>query len=112
MTGLVALVALEGATSAFDKLYTYSVPPELHASAKAGCRALVPFGRGNIKKQCMIFRIEEGELSGLKKLVAVTDKEPVLSKEMLGLCEYMQESVRGNARYLPLDARPIFLHIF
>ena len=53
MTGLVALVALEGATSAFDKLYTYAVPPELHSVAKAGCRALVPFGRGNIKKQCM-----------------------------------------------------------
>lgn len=93
MTGLVALVALEGATSAFDILYTYAVPPELHAAAKAGCRALVPFGRGNIKKQCMIFRTEDAEISGLKKIVAVTDSEPVLSKEMLGLCEYMRESV-------------------
>lgn len=93
MKGIVALVALDGATFSFDKLYTYLVPPELHAAAKAGCRALVPFGRGNIKKQCMIFRIEEAEISGLKKIVSVTDKEPVLSKEMLGLCEYMRESV-------------------
>lgn len=93
MTGPVALVALEGASLAFDKLYTYAIPPELHSRATAGCRALIPFGRGNIKKQCMIFRVENGEIQGLKKLISVTDAFPVLTEEMLGLCEYMKESV-------------------
>ena len=51
MTGLVAKIALEGATFAFDKLYTYAVPPELNEKVKKGIRVLVPFGKGNIKKQ-------------------------------------------------------------
>lgn len=93
MTGLVAEVALMGATLGFDKLYTYAVPPELHEKARAGCRAIVPFGRANTKKQCMIFRIKQGELAGLKKIVTVTDIRPVLNEEMLGLCEYMRNSV-------------------
>ena len=93
MTGLVAEVALMGATLGFDKLYTYAVPPELHEKARAGCRAVVPFGRANTKKQCMIFRIKQGELAGLKKIVTITDIRPVLNEEMLGLCEYMRNSV-------------------
>lgn len=93
MTGLTVTVALEGATAAFDKLWTYAVPPELHSAAKPGCRVLVPFGKGNSKRQGMIFALETGEISGLKKIVKVNDETPVLSEEMLGLCEYMRESV-------------------
>ena len=63
MTGLTVTVALEGATAAFDKLWTYAVPPELHSVAKPGCRVLVPFGKGNSKRQGMIFALEKGEIS-------------------------------------------------
>ena len=59
MLGLVAEIALSDATYAYDKLYTYAIPPELHKTAAAGCRVLVPFGKGNSKKQGMIFRIKE-----------------------------------------------------
>ena len=93
MKAPVALVALENTTFAFDKLYTYAIPPEFHSKALVGCRGLVPFGRGNVKKQCIIFKVQEGEVAGLKKLLAVTDSSPVLTEEMLGLCEYMKESV-------------------
>ncbi len=93
MLGLVALIALQGATLAFDKLYTYAVPPELHSKAEAGKRVLVPFGNGNIKKQGMIFCLKQAELKGLKKILAVTDENAVLSEEMLSLCEYMKESL-------------------
>ena len=93
MTGLVAKIALEGATFAFDKLYTYAVPPELYEKAKKGIRVLVPFGKGNIKKQGMIFCVCEEELKGLKKLISLIDKEPVLTDEMLKMCEYMSESL-------------------
>ena len=55
MLGLVAEIALEGASFAYDKLYTYAVPPELQKKALAGCRVLVPFGKGNSKKQGIIF---------------------------------------------------------
>ena len=49
MVGLAAQIALDGAAFAFDKLYTYAVPPEMHKSLKTGCRVTVPFGGGNTK---------------------------------------------------------------
>ena len=93
MTGLVARIALQGATFAFDKLYTYAVPPEMYEKAQKGIRVLVPFGRGNIKKQGIIFALEQDELKGLKNLISLIDSEPVLNDEMLLLAEYMHESV-------------------
>lgn len=93
MTGLVAKVALSGATLYFDKLYTYAVPTQFHSDLKAGCRVLVPFGNGNIKKQGMVFAIENGELANLKKISSVIDSEPILNSEMLALCSFMQKNV-------------------
>ena len=93
MKGLVAEIALQGATFAFDKLYTYAVPPELQHSIKAGCRVLIPFGRGNLKKQGMIFKVKTDEIKGLKKIISVIDDSPVLTEELLSLCSYMKESV-------------------
>lgn len=91
MTGLTALIALDGTTLAYDKLYTYVMPPVLQSAALPGCRVTVPFGGGNIKKQGMIFRTENAELKGLKPILSVTDNKPVLNGEMLKLCEYMHE---------------------
>ncbi len=93
MTGLTAEIALEGTGFAFDILYTYAIPPEMQRTAKKGCRVLVPFGKGNIKRQGMIFRLKEQEIKGLKKLYSLIDSEPVLSEEMLSLCEYLHETV-------------------
>lgn len=93
MIGLTAEVALKDATYTFDRLYTYAVPPEQQRSISAGCRVTVPFGKGNIKRHGIIFRLAESEIKGLKKTLAVTDSEPVLSEEMLKMCEYMKESL-------------------
>ena len=60
MTGPVAQIALDGAAFAFDRLYSYIIPPELQEKANVGMRVTVPFGKGNLKKQGMIFRIEIG----------------------------------------------------
>ncbi len=92
MLGQVAEIALEGATFAFDKLYTYAIPPEMHGLALEGSRVLVPFGRGNTKRQGIIFHIKEKELKGLKKLLSVIDENPILNKEAVSLCEYLKES--------------------
>lgn len=92
MTGPVAQIALDGAAFAFDRLYSYIIPPELQGKANVGMRVTVPFGKGNLKKQGMIFRIEAAELKGLKAIFSVTDKSPVLSGEMLALCEYMRDN--------------------
>ena len=92
MTGLTAEVALEGAVFAFDKLYTYIIPPELHRKAAVGCRVVVPFGRGNAKRQGIIFSVKTAELSHLKNIFTVTDTEPVISAEMVKICEYMRDN--------------------
>ena len=91
MKGTVAKIALLGATFAFDKLYSYAVPSYLNP--KCGCRVLVPFGKGNTKKQGMVFEIYEDSFDGLKEILAVIDKEPVITDEGIKLCEYMQESI-------------------
>lgn len=92
MTGAVAQVALDGAAFAFDRFYSYIIPPELQREAAAGMRVTVPFGKGNLKKQGMIFHIASAELKGLKAIYSLTDKSPVLNGEMLCLCEYMREN--------------------
>ncbi len=93
MTGLTAKIALSGTTVAFDKLYTYAVPNEFHALLKKGMRVLVPFGRGNLKKQGIVFEILADELKGLKSITKIIDEEPVLNEEMLALCSFMQNRV-------------------
>lgn len=91
MVGLAAQIALDGAAFAFDKLYTYAVPPEMHKSLKTGCRVTVPFGGGNTKSREW-FCVLNAELKGLKAVISVIDKEPVLNPEMLKMCEFMHES--------------------
>ena len=46
MTGLAAEVALDGATNAYDRLYSYALPE--NCGALPGCRVTVPFGKGSI----------------------------------------------------------------
>ena len=89
MTGLAAEVALDGATNAYDRLYSYALPE--NCGAVPGCRVTVPFGKGNIKKQGMIFNVCETQTDNLKEIISVTDKQPVLTREMLGLCLFLRE---------------------
>lgn len=92
MLGLVAEVALEGTSLAFDRLYTYIIPPELQKRSLEGCRVIVPFGKGNSQKQGIILYVKEKELKGLKKLLSIIDEKPVLSDEAVKLCEYLKET--------------------
>ncbi len=91
MLSPVAKVALYGATYAFDKLYSYAIPPKMNLTA--GQRVIVPFGRGNTEKQAMIFEIAEEDSYHLKTVKSVIDEKPVLTDEMLKMCEYMHETV-------------------
>ncbi len=91
MKSVVAGIALQGATSDFDRLYTYAVPPDLLSSVKAGQRVLVPFGRGNVKRQGIIMALGEQEIKGLKSIYSLIDLSPILNEEMLAVCKYLQE---------------------
>ncbi len=88
MTGLAAEVALDGVTNAYDRLYSYALPK--NCGAVPGCRVTVPFGKGNIKKQGMIFNVCETQTDNLKEIISVTAR---------------------NAGAMPFFARALFLHL-
>ena len=51
MTEQICAVAVDAATYAIDKLYSYRVPDELREQVQIGTRVLVPFGFGNKRKR-------------------------------------------------------------
>ena len=88
---VIAKIAVEKTVYSFDKTFDYLVPMELEAKAEAGKRVLVPFGRGNRKRQGIIMSLYAGSGEKLKEIFSLLDAEPVLSKEMLKTAEYMKE---------------------
>ena len=92
---LTVKVAVENTTYVFDKLFDYLVPSAFTDLVQVGKRVLVPFGRGNKKKQGIIFELspvsDDIPVEKLKSICSVLDDEPVLSKELLKLAEFMKE---------------------
>lgn len=90
---LTVLVAVEGTTGEFDKLFSYALPSALSDKALVGKRVTVPFGRGNKTRQGMIFEIKEAEnIDGLKEVIDINDEQSVLSDEMIKLCVYIKQN--------------------
>ena len=88
---LVAKIAVEKAAYSFDREFDYLVPDALSGAAAVGKRVLVPFGRGNSRRQGIITALASEEAEGLKPVLAVTDETPVLSPEMLAVARFMKE---------------------
>ena len=55
----IAKIAIEAATYAIDKPYSYQVPDGMNVSA--GLRVMVPFGRGNRRSEGMVLAVESGQ---------------------------------------------------
>ena len=90
----IAEVVIDGAVSSYDKKYSYILPQSLINKAKPGCRVIVPFGNTNIKKQAMISSLRENEGNiKFKEILELTDQEPILSDEMLKMCEWMHNHI-------------------
>lgn len=90
----IANVIIEQTAYSFDKPYGYLIPDELYDLAKPGCRVLVPFGMGNKSRQGVILNVTEAE-TGIKykSISKLIDTEPILSEELLSMCEWMHETV-------------------
>ncbi len=86
---LIAGVAVEGTVYHFDKIFDYAVKAQDSSAVKPGCRVNVPFAKGNRSRQGMVMYVKEGNNTGLKYISSLLDTEPVLSKEMLSLADYM-----------------------
>ncbi len=92
MTEKICAVAVDAATYAIDKLYSYRVPDELREQVQIGARVLVPFGIGNKRAEAVVLAFREN--SGgrrLKPVVEVLDDVPVLTRGQLKLAAWMRE---------------------
>lgn len=88
---LVAEVAVENTAYHFDKLYDYIIPSDSAEFAKAGCRVMISFGRGSLRQGMIMSLHKTDDITGLKKISELLDKEPVLSEELLLLAKSMKE---------------------
>lgn len=88
---LTAKVAVENTVYSFDKDFSYKVPENLKNSCKVGVRVLVPFGKGNRKRQGIILSFCCESSEKLKSIISVLDDEPVLSEEMINTAIFMKE---------------------
>lgn len=92
MTENICAVAVDAATYAIDKLYSYRVPDELREQVQIGTRVLVPFGFGNKRAEAVVlaFRGDAGGIK-LKPVIEVLDDTPILSAQQLKLAAWMRE---------------------
>ncbi|MBQ4313530.1 MAG: primosomal protein N', partial [Clostridia bacterium] len=89
----IVKVAVEKVAYHFDKLFDYIIPIELRASVKVGSRVLVPFGRGNRKRQAIVFEIaESSDLEKVKPISRLLDQTPLLTQEMLSLAQWIKSN--------------------
>lgn len=86
----IAAVALEQTGYSFDKLYDYAIPPELEARLFKGCRVLVPFGRGNAKRQGIVLDVYQASSEGKKKIAAVLDHKRYLNDELIEIIFFLK----------------------
>lgn len=92
MTEHICAVAVDAATYAIDKLYSYRVPDELREQVLIGTRVLVPFGFGNKRAEGVVlaFRENTGGMK-LKPVIEVLDDTPILTAQQLKLAAWMRE---------------------
>ena len=84
----IAKIAVEAATYAIDKPYSYVIPETMEAYV--GCRVLVPFGRGNRPSEGMILSIEQAVPDKpLKSVRLLLDSEPLVTPKEIKLALWM-----------------------
>jgi primosomal protein N' (replication factor Y) len=75
---------------AVDKNFTYRIPVELQESARVGVRAVVPFGR-KLLTGLIVDLPTDSPLPSLKSLKEIIDPSPIVSEELLRLCQWVAE---------------------
>lgn len=93
-SALIALVAVENCSYSFDKLFSYRVPDVLIDILTQGMRVLIPFGRGSTLRQGFVFDIIPDNISEnqeLKNVFSVLDAQPLLSRELILLADWIHE---------------------
>ena len=88
----IVSVAVDQSVYQTDKPYSYLVPPVFASKARPGCRVLVPFGNGNVRKTGVILGFSDlDDTKRLKAVISVLDDEPILTEDMLKLAGFIRE---------------------
>ena len=86
----LAKIAVEAATYAIDKPYTYLVPEEMTLSV--GCRVLVPFGKGNRVSEGMVLELSnELPVGAVKSIRLNVDGDPIATAAEIKLALWMRQ---------------------
>ena len=88
---LAAGVAVENTAYHFDKLYDYAVPDDMREAVRPGCRVMISFGHGALRQGMILSLHETDDISGLKAISELIDKEPVLTPELAEVAVSMSE---------------------
>ena len=92
MSRTIAKIAVSAVPFTVDRPFDYVIPEQLSGQAVPGVRVMVPFGRGNRRREGVILSVqEESRRETLKCVESVLDTEPVLSQEHLKLALWMRD---------------------
>ncbi len=90
---ILAQVFAEKTTINFDKSFSYRVPENMRETVAVGQRVLVPFGKGDKKRQGVIVGVLETENTDdkIKPISKILDEKPIVTDEMLKLAQFMAD---------------------
>ncbi|MBR3691759.1 MAG: primosomal protein N' [Clostridia bacterium] len=93
MTANIAKVCVSAAKYEFDRPYDYFIPTGMRDILQPGMRVMIPFGTGNRKVEGMVLSTAfREELTGVKPVFSLLDREPILSPEGIRLALWMRET--------------------
>ncbi|GEM03482.1 primosomal protein N' [Halolactibacillus miurensis] len=93
MTEKIARVVVDVPASNIDRFFDYLIPDHLLGALEVGMRVIVPFGNRTIMGY-VLHTVNETTLdeSRLKAIKATLDVQPVLTKELIDLGQWLAES--------------------
>ncbi len=119
---MIAVTVLDLKGPMGGRTFDYKIPLYLDGRLTAGCRVMVPFGRGNKRAQGMVIEVKESSpFKGLKEIAQLIDQEPLLDSAQLGVLSFVKERcfcsyfdvlksmLPAGIRYVPTDILEIVM---
>lgn len=88
---MIAKIILNNNSHATDRLFDYSIAPDMQDKITVGTRVKVPFGRGNRFSEGYVFSlVSESEYPNLKEITAILDEEPYFDSKNAEIIEFIR----------------------
>jgi len=88
---MIARVAVSELPFSADKIYDYSIPASMTERVCVGVRVMVPFGRGNARREAMVLEIsDDSTYKRLKVVESVIDNDAIISERQIALAKFMK----------------------